>query len=90
MYRKPLPSSPMRSSTGTCRSSMKSSFDVTALRPILSMGRMSTADRSRVVKKSDIPSVFFSTSSNRVVRVRRRIFSDSWALEIHTFLPLTR
>jgi hypothetical protein len=42
------------------------------------------------VKNRVSPSVFFFTSSNFVVRVSSRIFSDSWALEIHTLRPLTR
>ena len=68
---------------------MNSSFDVTALRPIFVIGRMSTWSRSRSVRNSVRPSVFLVTSSNFVVRVSSRIFSDSIALEIHTLRPLT-
>ncbi len=68
---------------------MKSSLESTALRPILRIGRMSTCARSRSVRNSVIPSVFFSQSSSLVVRVSSRIFSDSTALEIQTLRPLT-
>src|SRR5680860_960802 len=40
MYLNPSPSSPTRSSTGMCRSSMKSSLEEIAFRPIFLMGRM--------------------------------------------------
>ncbi len=68
---------------------MNSSFELTALRPIFLIGRMSTALRSRSVRKRVMPSVFFFTSSYLVVRVSRRTFSDSSALEIQTLRPLT-
>ena len=67
---------------------MNSSLELTALRPILAIGRMSTWSRSRSVRNSVRPAVFFGTSSNFVVRVSSRIFSDSSALEIQTLRPL--
>ncbi len=73
---------------------MNSSLELTALRPIFLIGRMSTWSRSRSVRNSVMPSVFlaprFSKSSGDSVRVSSRIFSDSSALEIHTLRPLTR
>ena len=42
MYSKPLPSSPIRSATGTGSSSMNSSLESTALRPIFGISRTST------------------------------------------------
>ena len=69
---------------------MNSSLELTALRPIFLIGRMSTWSRSRSVRNSVMPSVFLVTSSYGVVRVSSRIFSDSSALEIHTLRPLTR
>jgi len=89
MYLKPWPSSPTRCASGTRRSSMNSSFELTALRPIFLIGRMSTWSRSRSVRNRVSPSVFFATSSNLVVRVSSRIFSDSIAFEIHTLRPFT-
>ena len=59
---------------------MNNSLEVTALRPILAIGWMSTLLRSRSVRKSVRPSVLRVTSSNLVVRVSSRIFSDSTRL----------
>ena len=68
---------------------MNNSLELTALRPIFGIGRISTLLRSKSVKNRVSPSVLRAESSNFVVRVRRRIFSDSIALEIHTLRPLT-
>ena len=68
---------------------MNSSLELTAPRPILAIGRMSTRVRSRSVRKRVMPSVRRRQSSSLVVRVSRRIFSDSSALEIQTLRPLT-
>ena len=42
---------------------MNSSLELTALRPIFGIGRMSTWSRSRSVRNSVMPSVFLATSS---------------------------
>ena len=49
MCSNPLPSSPIRSSSGTSNPSKKSWFESTALRPIFSISRTSTRRRSSVV-----------------------------------------
>ena len=43
---------------------MNSSLELTALRPIFGIGRMSTWSRSRSVRNSVMPSVFLVTSSS--------------------------
>ncbi|CNH20084.1 Uncharacterised protein [Mycobacterium tuberculosis] len=68
---------------------MNNSLELTAFRPILGIGRMSTLLRSRSVRNKVMPSVLRAASSNFVVRVNSRTFSDSSALEIHTLRPLT-
>ena len=68
---------------------MNSSLELTAFRPILGIGRMSTLLRSRSVRNNVRPSVLRGESSNFVVRVSSSTFSDSIALEIHTLRPLT-
>jgi hypothetical protein len=55
--RNPSPSAPNRFSTGTLRPSMKTSFESTAFRPILAIGRMSTDARSIGASNSVMPSV---------------------------------
>ena len=62
----------------------------TDLRPSLCSSLTSTVCGSMSAKKRLMPSVFFSTSSNGVVRVSSSIFLDSCALVMKTFRPFTR
>ena len=55
MWAKPSPSSPTRSLVDTRRSSMNSSLESTAWRPIFSISRTETAARSISAKKRDMP-----------------------------------
>jgi hypothetical protein len=89
MYLKPLPSSPIRFSSGISRFSKNSSLVswLTMLgigrtvRPLFSASRRSTM-------KMDMPSLFFFTSASGVVRASRIMKSLCWMRLIQTFWPL--
>ena len=91
MYLKPLPSSPTRSCDRHAQvvdEHLVGADGVAAHlvdRPDVDVVAVEVGRGTSVM-----PSVFLVTSSYGVVRVSSRIFSDSSALEIHTFRPLTR
>ena len=86
MQRNPLPSSPIRSDSGTRMPSNQISFESTALRPIFSISRTRAASRSRSVKNRLSPSV--GASSRRgAVRASSMILPETWAVEVQIFWP---
>ena len=90
MYRKPLPSSPIRFSAGISRLSKNSSlvswFTMFAIGRTVSPWPIASR---RSTRKIDMPSDFLRTSASGVVRASRIIRSECWTREIQTFCPLT-
>ncbi len=89
MYRKPLPSSPIRLSAGISRLSKNSSLVswLTMLGIGCTVRPWPMASR-RSTRKIDMPSDLRFTSASGVVRASRIIRSECWTREIHTFCPL--
>ena len=94
MYRKPLPSSPIRFSAGISRSSKNTSL--VSWLTMFGIGRTVMPPRTSRFDQCagrsgtrSCPSALRLTSASGVVRASRIIRSECCRREIHTFCPLT-